>query len=145
MEKVRTAGRQNWGARSLERSQGVDARRFLLVAPTKIAALRSVSKHKSTSSTAPSTPSGTRRGTSTSFSLQSRKKCRGCAQSESIVVQQDGAIPHAGKGNAEILNSAEMGRGWLVELVTQPSQSPGSNINQRLRLLLRLSSQGCGG
>ncbi|CAN0537545.1 unnamed protein product, partial [Laminaria digitata] len=42
----------------------------------------------------------------------------------SRVVQQDGASPHTGKGNPEILNSARMGRGWMVELVTQPAQSP---------------------
>ena len=49
-------------------------------------------------------------------------------RSKRVVVQQDGASPHTGKGNPEILNSAGMGRGWLVELVTQPSQSPDLNI-----------------
>jgi len=44
-------------------------------------------------------------------------------------VQQDGASPHTGKGNPEILNSAGMGHGWLVELVTQPAQSPDLNVN----------------
>ncbi|CAN0403648.1 unnamed protein product, partial [Laminaria digitata] len=43
--------------------------------------------------------------------------------------QQDGATPHTGKDNPEILNSAGMGRGWLVELKTQPSQSPDLNVN----------------
>ncbi|CAM9548185.1 unnamed protein product, partial [Laminaria digitata] len=43
--------------------------------------------------------------------------------------QQDGATPHTGKDNPEILNSAGMGRGWLVELKTQPLQSPDLNVN----------------
>lgn len=50
-------------------------------------------------------------------------------RSKRVVVQQDGASPHTGKNNPEILNSAGMGRGWLVELVTQPAQSPDLNIN----------------
>ncbi|CAN0246078.1 unnamed protein product, partial [Laminaria digitata] len=43
--------------------------------------------------------------------------------------QQDGATPHTGKDNPEIFNSAGMGRGWLVELKTQPLQSPDLNVN----------------
>ena len=50
-------------------------------------------------------------------------------RSKRVVVQQDGATPHTGKDNPEILNSAGMGRGWLVELKTQPSQSPDLNVN----------------
>ena len=50
-------------------------------------------------------------------------------RSKGVVVQQDGATPHTGKDNPEILNSAGMGRGWLVELKTQPSQSPDLNVN----------------
>ncbi|CAB1098721.1 unnamed protein product [Ectocarpus sp. CCAP 1310/34] len=50
-------------------------------------------------------------------------------RSKRVVVQQDGASPHTGKGNPEILNSAGIARGWLVELVTQPAQSPDLNIN----------------
>ncbi|CAM9506149.1 unnamed protein product, partial [Sphacelaria rigidula] len=50
-------------------------------------------------------------------------------RSKRVVVQQDGASPHTGKNNPEILNSAGVGRGWLVELVTRPSQSPDFNIN----------------
>ena len=50
-------------------------------------------------------------------------------RSKRVVVQQDGASPHTGKGNPEILNSAGMGHGWLVELVTQPAQSPDLNSN----------------
>ena len=44
-------------------------------------------------------------------------------------MQQDGASPHTGKKNPEILTSAGMGRGWMVELVTQPAQSPHLNVN----------------
>ena len=50
-------------------------------------------------------------------------------RSKRVVVQQDGATPHTGKDNPEIRNSAGMGRGWLVELKTQPSQSPDLNVN----------------
>ena len=50
-------------------------------------------------------------------------------RSKGVVVQQDGATPHTGKDNPEILNSAGMGRGWLVELKTQPLQSPDFNVN----------------
>ena len=45
-------------------------------------------------------------------------------RSKRVVVQQDGASPHTGENNPEILNSAGMERGWMVELVVQPSQSP---------------------
>ncbi|CAN0111437.1 unnamed protein product [Pylaiella littoralis] len=50
-------------------------------------------------------------------------------RSKRVVVQQDGASPHTGKGNPEILNSAGMGRGWLVEVVTEPAQSPDFDVN----------------
>ena len=50
-------------------------------------------------------------------------------RSKRVVVQQDGASPHTGKNNPEIRNSAGMGRGWMVELVTQPAQSPDLNVN----------------
>ncbi|CAN0061435.1 unnamed protein product, partial [Laminaria digitata] len=50
-------------------------------------------------------------------------------RSRRVVVQQDGASPYTGKGNPEILNSAGMGRGWMVELVTQPAQSPDLKVN----------------
>ncbi|CAM9716335.1 unnamed protein product [Sphacelaria rigidula] len=49
--------------------------------------------------------------------------------SKRVVEQQNGASPHTGKNNPGFLDSAGMGRGWLVELVTQPSQSPDLNIN----------------
>ncbi|CAM9741400.1 unnamed protein product, partial [Sphacelaria rigidula] len=44
-------------------------------------------------------------------------------RSKRVIVQQDGASPHTGKSNPEILNSAGMG------LVTQPAQSPDLNVN----------------
>ncbi|CAM9592210.1 unnamed protein product, partial [Sphacelaria rigidula] len=50
-------------------------------------------------------------------------------RSKRVIVQQDRASPHTGKNNPEILNSAGMGRGWIVELVTQPAQSPDMNVN----------------
>ncbi|CAM9606331.1 unnamed protein product [Pylaiella littoralis] len=49
-------------------------------------------------------------------------------RSKRVLVQQDGAGPHTGKNNPEILNSAGMGRGWMVDLVTQPAQSPDLNV-----------------
>ncbi|CAN0505402.1 unnamed protein product, partial [Laminaria digitata] len=61
--------------------------------------------------------------------LPAIKKKMPWQRSKRVVVQQDGASPHTGKGNPEILNSAGMGRGWLVELVTQPAQSPDFNVN----------------
>ncbi|CAM9958418.1 unnamed protein product, partial [Sphacelaria rigidula] len=50
-------------------------------------------------------------------------------RSKRVIVQQDGASPHTGKNNSEILNSAAMGRSWMVELVTQPAQSRDLNVN----------------
>ena len=35
-------------------------------------------------------------------------------RSKRVVVQQDGASPHTGKGNPKILNSAGMGHWWLA-------------------------------
>ena len=64
------------------------------------------------------------------------RKTSACDQDEDAVAtfeascsEQDGATPHTGKDNPDILNSAGMGRGWLVELKTQPSQSPDLNVN----------------
>ncbi|CAM9188403.1 unnamed protein product, partial [Laminaria digitata] len=54
--------------------------------------------------------------------------------------QQDGATPHTGKDNPEILSSAGMGRGWLVEFKTQPLQSPDLNVND-LGFLASLKSR----
>ena len=50
-------------------------------------------------------------------------------RSKRVVVQLDAATPHTGEDNPETLKSAGMGRGWLVELKTQPSQSPDLNVN----------------
>ncbi|CAM9781632.1 unnamed protein product, partial [Sphacelaria rigidula] len=60
--------------------------------------------------------------------LPTIKKTMPWQRSKRVVVQQDGASPHTRKNNPNILHSAGMGRGWLVELVTQPSQSPDSNF-----------------
>ncbi|CAM9814633.1 unnamed protein product, partial [Choristocarpus tenellus] len=45
-----------------------------------------------------------------------------------VVVQQDGATPHTGKGNSEILSEAGKTEGWSIRLVIQPSNSPDLNI-----------------
>ncbi|CAM9462181.1 unnamed protein product [Choristocarpus tenellus] len=45
-----------------------------------------------------------------------------------IVVQQDGATPHTGKGNSEILSAAGKTEGWSIRLVVQPSNSSDLNI-----------------
>ena len=58
-------------------------------------------------------------------------------------MQQDGASPHTGKNNPEIINSAGMGRGWMVELVTQPAQSPDLNVND-LGVFASLKVEGMG-
>ncbi|CAN0188679.1 unnamed protein product, partial [Laminaria digitata] len=60
--------------------------------------------------------------------LPAIKKKMPWQRAKRVVVQQDGASPHTGKNNPEILNSAGMGQGWSVELVTQPAQSPDLNI-----------------
>ncbi|CAN0400133.1 unnamed protein product, partial [Pylaiella littoralis] len=72
--------------------------------------------------------------------LPAIKKKMPWQRSKRVVVQQDGASPHTGKGNPEILNSAGMGRGWLVELVMQPAQSPDININH-VRFFASLKSR----
>ncbi|CAM9725014.1 unnamed protein product, partial [Choristocarpus tenellus] len=49
-------------------------------------------------------------------------------QGKQVVIQQDGATPHMGKGNSEILSGAGKTEGWSIRLVTQPSNSPDLNI-----------------
>ena len=61
--------------------------------------------------------------------LPAVKKKMPWLRSKRVVVQQDGASPHTGKNNPEILSSAGMGRGWMVDLVMQPAQSPDLNVN----------------
>jgi hypothetical protein len=48
---------------------------------------------------------------------------------ELLIVQQDGARAHTGKGNVDRFN--ELGRedGWNIQVVTQPAQSPDLNVN----------------
>ena len=45
-----------------------------------------------------------------------------------VMIQHDGAGPHAGKGNEELLRRAGMEGGWNIRFVTQPAQSPDTNI-----------------
>lgn len=71
--------------------------------------------------------SGTRRAISTNVRLQSNVRCCGYLRSEQV--QQDGASPQTAENNPEILNSARVRRGRIVEIGTQPSQSPDFNIN----------------
>ncbi|CAM9393881.1 unnamed protein product, partial [Choristocarpus tenellus] len=49
-------------------------------------------------------------------------------QGKHVVVQQDGATPHTGKGNSEVLSGAGKTEGWSIRLVMQPSNSPDLNI-----------------
>ncbi len=46
-----------------------------------------------------------------------------------VIIQQDGAPPHTGKGNLQVLNEAGKQGPWSIKLVTQPTQSPDLNIN----------------
>jgi hypothetical protein len=48
---------------------------------------------------------------------------------EDVIVQQDGALAHTGKGNVEKINNLDHENGWNIEVVTQPAQSPDLNIN----------------
>ena len=64
------------------------------------------------------------------------RKTSACDQDEDAVATFEARCsaagrrdPSHGEDNPEILNSAGMGRGWLVELKTQPSQSPDLNVN----------------
>ena len=47
---------------------------------------------------------------------------------DSLVVQQDGARPHTGKGNLAKLNAAGSRLPITIEVRTQPAQSPDLNI-----------------
>jgi hypothetical protein len=44
-----------------------------------------------------------------------------------IIVQQDGAKPHTGKNNVELLNEFGCRGGWKISFETQPPQSPDLN------------------
>jgi hypothetical protein len=48
---------------------------------------------------------------------------------EDVIVQQDGALAHTGKGNVEKFNNLNHDNGWNIEVVTQPARSPDLNIN----------------
>jgi len=47
---------------------------------------------------------------------------------EDMVIQHDGARPHTGKGNEEMLKKAGVQDGWKIRFVSQPAQSPDTNI-----------------
>ncbi|CAM9505099.1 unnamed protein product [Choristocarpus tenellus] len=49
-------------------------------------------------------------------------------QGKHVVVQQDGATLHMGKGNSEISSGAGKTEGWSIRLETQPSNSLDPNI-----------------
>lgn len=46
-----------------------------------------------------------------------------------VVIQQDGASPHVGKGNLDYFYYEGKKDGWDINVVTQPPQSPDLNIN----------------
>jgi hypothetical protein len=46
-----------------------------------------------------------------------------------IIIQQDGASPHVGKGNLEFFNVEGRKDGWKIQVITQPPQSPDLNVN----------------
>ena len=50
-------------------------------------------------------------------------------RNQEIVVQQDGARPHTGKGNLDALRQAGNEGHWSINLIMQPAQSPDLNIN----------------
>ncbi|CAM9998629.1 unnamed protein product [Choristocarpus tenellus] len=49
-------------------------------------------------------------------------------QGKHVVIQQDGATPHVGKGNKKILSGAGTTDGGSIRLMTQPSNFPDLNI-----------------
>ncbi|CAM9911197.1 unnamed protein product [Choristocarpus tenellus] len=49
-------------------------------------------------------------------------------QGKHIVILQDSATPHTGKGNSEISSGAGKTEGWSIRLVTQQFKSPDLNI-----------------
>ena len=48
---------------------------------------------------------------------------------EQIIIQQDGAPAHKGKGNMIFFDVEGQKRGWNIKVITQPAQSPDLNIN----------------
>jgi transposase len=46
-----------------------------------------------------------------------------------VIIQQDGASPHVGRGNIEYFNQEGRKDGWKIQVVTQPPQSPDLNVN----------------
>jgi hypothetical protein len=50
-------------------------------------------------------------------------------EGQHVIVQQDGARAHTGRGNVEKFNDLGQEGGWDIEVVTQSAQSPDLNIN----------------
>ena len=61
-------------------------------------------------------------------------------QTAEIIVQHDGASPHASNGNESELNAKGLEEGWSIRFETQPAQSPDLNKND-LCLFSSLQSQ----
>jgi hypothetical protein len=60
--------------------------------------------------------------------LDSVKRNMPWLKGKDIIVQHDGAPPHTGKGNEEKLKEVGIKDGWNIKFVTQPAQSPDTNI-----------------
>jgi len=48
---------------------------------------------------------------------------------EVVIIQQDGASPHVGRGNLDFFYEEGHKDGWNINIVTQPPQSPDLNVN----------------
>jgi hypothetical protein len=59
--------------------------------------------------------------------ISSIKKKMGHLKNVTITIQQDGAKPHTGYNNVDLLNAFGHRNGWTIEFETQPPQSPDLN------------------
>jgi len=50
-------------------------------------------------------------------------------RNQKIIIQQDGASPHVGRGNLDFFYEEGHKNGWDINVVTQPPQSPDLNVN----------------
>jgi len=57
------------------------------------------------------------------------KDAMGWLKGNPIIIQQDGAKPHNGRGNLQALAQAGLRDGWKIIFETQPAQSPDLNKN----------------
>jgi hypothetical protein len=48
---------------------------------------------------------------------------------QEVIVQQDGAPSHKGRGNLDYFHREGQKHGWNIKVITQPAQSPDLNIN----------------